>query len=290
MDTLISVFLPLSLAVIMFSLGLGLTLRDFQSVFAQPMALLAGFCAQVLILPAVAFALVKAFGLSGEIAFGVMILSVCPGGVTSNMLTRLAGGTLALSISLTGVISLISVITVPLFVAFWAGVFLSGGAIEVNITELALAMFAITTVPVLLGMTLRWAAPGVADRLDASLYRIAAVLFVVIVIGALAAGWDIFLSNFNTLAPLMLLMVIVLLLVGWTISSLLRLPKRDKAAIAIETGIQNSTLGITLAGLLHTGAEVLPVIALPSAMYGIVMYIGAIPAILLLRATLRGEN
>ena len=290
MDTIISIFLPLSLAVIMFSLGVGLTIGDFVRVFAQPKALFAGFCAQVLAIPAVAFALVQVFGLSGEMAFGVMILSICPGGVTSNMLTKLAGGTLALSISLTGVISLLSVLTVPVFVALWAGMFLTDGAIDVDITALALAMFAITTVPVVLGMLLRGIAPDATVKIETKLSRLATGLFVLIVLGALAAGWDIFLANVGKLGPLMLGMVLILLVTGWVIASAIGLKHRDRAAIAMETGIQNSTLGITLAGLLYSGAGALPAIALPSAMYGIVMYIGAVPAILLLRAAVRGEQ
>ena len=120
MDSLISVFLPVSLAVIMLSLGLGLTIADFARIIRQPRALVAGLASQVIVLPIVAYLFVKLFGLTGELAFGIMILSVCPGGVTSNILTKLVGGTLALSIALTGVVSLLSVVTVPLLVVFWS--------------------------------------------------------------------------------------------------------------------------------------------------------------------------
>ncbi|GFE66088.1 bile acid:sodium symporter family protein [Litoreibacter roseus] len=288
MDLLISVFLPISLAIIMFSLGLGLTVADFVRVFRQGRALIAGLCAQVILLPVVAFGFVKAFGLSGELAFGVMILSVCPGGVTSNMLTKLAGGTLALSISLTGLISLLSVVTVPALVVFWASVFLDEGALSVSITGLALVMFAITAVPVMLGMVFRKLAPALADRIERSVSALAALLFVLVVIGALAASWDVLMDNLATLGGITCAMVVSLLALGWIVAKGLGLPPRDRAAISIETGIQNSTLGITLAGLLTGGAEVLPAIALPAAIYGVLMYLGALPAVFAMRYRLKG--
>src|SRR5690606_24137663 len=123
MDVLITVFLPLALAVIMFSLGLGLTLADFKRVLLQPKAFAVGAASQLLLIPLVAYALAVIFNLPPELAVGVMILSLCPGGVTSNVLTKYGKGDLALSISLTGIISLVAVVTVPFMVAFFAGHF-----------------------------------------------------------------------------------------------------------------------------------------------------------------------
>ncbi len=290
MDALLSIFLPVSLGIIMLSLGLGLTVGDFVRIIRQPRALIAGLFAQVIILPLAAYAFVMAFGLSGELAFGVMILSVCPGGVTSNILTKLVGGTLALSISLTGLISLLSVITVPILIVFWAGLFMEAGSLDINITGLALAMFAITTVPVALGMIFRAIAPGLVSRIERGVSILATVLFIVIVLGALAASWDVFTANFATLAPLMFLMVITLLAMGWAIARIAGLTVRDRAAVAMETGIQNSTLGITLAAMMHAGPEVLPAIALPAAMYGILMYLGALPGGYLMRRATKGAE
>lgn len=289
MDALLSLFLPISLGIIMFSLGLGLTVPDFTRVFAAPRALIAGFAAQVVLLPLVAFALVRAFGLTGELAFGVMILSVCPGGVTSNMITKLAGGALALSISLTGVISLLSVVTAPLLIAFWAGVFLGSGAAEVDVTALALSMFAITAVPVILGMAVKSFASRFAAWAEPAISRIAAVLFVVIVIGAIAAAWDVFIANLAVLGALVLTMVVTLLLLGWIVAAALRLPIRDKAAISIETGVQNAALGITIATILSDGA-VMTAITLPAGMYGVLMYVAGLPAALLMRRLIKGET
>ncbi len=267
----------MSLGVIMLSLGLGLTVADFAGIVRQPRALVAGLSAQVILLPVVVYSFVIAFGISGELAFGFMLLAASPGGVTSNILTKLVGGTLALSISLTGLISLLSVITVPLLVVFWAGLFLNAGDVTVDVTSLALKMFAITTVPVVIGMIFRAVAKDLALRIEPALSLIAAVLFVVIVVGAIAASWSVLADNWATLAPMTALMVLCLLALGWVIARIVGLSAPDRAAIGMETGIQNSTVAITLAGILHAGPEALPVIALPAAVYGILMYLGALP-------------
>ena len=179
--------------------------------------------------------------------------------------------------------------TVPILVVFWAGLFMDASSLDIDITGLALAMFAITTVPVVLGMILRAAAPRIVNRIENAVSVLATILFVVIVLGALAASWDVFTANLATLAPLTFSMVVVLLAMGWAIARIANLPVRDRAAIAMETGIQNSTLGITMAGIIHAGPEALPAIALPSAMYGILMYLGALPGGYLMRRATKGE-
>ncbi len=288
MDALISIFLPISLGIIMLSLGLGLTVADFARVLRQPRALLAGLFSQVVVIPLIAYCFVMIFGMSGELAFGVMLLSVCPGGVTSNYLTKLFGGTLALSISLTGLVSLLSVVTVPILVVFWADLFLDAGSLDIDATGLALAMFALTAVPVALGMILRAVAPILVNRIEGTLSTLAIILFVIIVIGALAASWDVFTANLATLAPVTFGMVVVLLAIGWAIATGAGLGVRDRAAIAMETGIQNSSLGITLAGIIYASPDALPAIALPAAMYGILMYLGALPGGYLMRRATKG--
>ena len=232
-DAVVSVFLPLSLGIIMLSLGLGLTLADFVGIFRQPRAVIAGLCAQVILLPVIVYSFVTAFGVSGELAFGFMLLAASPGGVTSNILTKLVGGTLALSISLTGLISLLSVLTVPLLVVFWAGLFLNAGDVTVDVTSLALKMFAITTVPVAIGMIIRAFAKAFALRIEPALSAVAAVLFVVIVAGAIAASWEVLAANWATLAPMTALMVLCLLALGWVIARVIGLPAPDRAAIIL---------------------------------------------------------
>lgn len=277
MDSLITVFLPLALAIIMFSLGLGLTLDDFRRVFSAPKAFGVGALAQIVALPVVAYAIAVMFRLPSELAVGMMILSFCPGGVTSNILTKFARGDLALSISLTGVISLVSVVTVPLLVAFAADRFMGVDAPPVNVTSLALAMFLITAVPVVLGMLLRHFASGLTTSVEGFVEKLAVVLFVVVVVGALASNWSLFVENLPVLGPAVVVLNVVLLAIGVGLARLTSLDGRQATAISIETGIQNATLGITVGSLIVEQASALPPFSLPSAVYGITMYGVSLP-------------
>jgi len=283
MGILLSVFLPLSLAFIMFSLGLGLTIADFARVVAKPKAFLAGAVSQIVILPVIAFLLLQIFMLTPELAVGVMILAFCPGGVTSNIMTRLAGGSVALSVTLTGVVSLISVVTVPFLVAFAADTLMGQAAPDIDVTSLALAMFAITAVPVAIGVAIRHLSAPLADRIEPSVIRAAMVLFVIIVIGALAANWTVFIENIALLGPLLVVLNAALLLIGLGFGRLLGLDRADRIAVAIETGIQNSTLGITVGSLIVETASGLPPFSLPSGIYGITMYLVSLPFIFWMR-------
>ncbi|MEO3998198.1 bile acid:sodium symporter family protein [Mesorhizobium sp. CAU 1732] len=283
MDSLITVFLPLALAIIMFSLGLGLTVDDFRRVVLKPKAFAVGAVAQLILIPLVAYILAIAFRLPPELAVGMMILSLCPGGVTANLLTKLAGGEVALSISLTGVISLVAVFTVPIMVVVFADHFMGLDAPAVNVTALGVSMFLITFVPVVLGLVIRRFAEGFALSLDAVVSKIAVVLFVIVVLGALAANWRIFLDNLGLLGPGLVVLNIALLAIGLGLARLFNLTRAEGKAIAIETGIQNATLGITVGSLIVEQASALPPFSLPSAVYGITMYLVSIPVGLWLR-------
>lgn len=283
MGILLDVFLPLSLAVIMLSLGIGLTLADFKRVIMRPLAFFTGAAGQVILLPLAAYVIARGFGLSGELAVGLMILSLCPGGVTSNILSRLGKGDVALSVTLTGVISLLSIITVPLMVAWSVGHFMGDDAPPVNITSLALAMFMITAVPVGLGLAIRHFAPRFAEKADPILYKVATALFVVIVAGALAANWDVFIENLPRLGPALIVLNIVMLGLGAALARVMSLSGREIRTIAVETGIQNATLGITVGSLLVENVSGLPPFSLPSGVYGITMYLVTIPFVLWMR-------
>ena len=280
MGIMLSVFLPLSLAVIMFSLGLGLTGGDFLRVVTRPLAFIVGALGQMVMLPLVAFGLIHAFGITGELAVGMMILSLCPGGVTSNILAKLAHGDVALSVTLTGVISLLSILTVPVITAFSVSYFMGEAAPDVNVTKLAVAMFLITAVPVLIGVLIRRFAESFALKIEPILSRLATVLFIVIVVGALAANWQVFLDNLPSLGPALIVLNIVLLLAGGLFANLMGLDREEQKTVSIETGIQNATLGITVGSLIVPAATELTAYSLPSGVYGITMYIVTIPFVL----------
>jgi BASS family bile acid:Na+ symporter len=283
MAFLIDVLLPLSLAIIMLSLGIGLTVSDFRRVAERGWAFAIGAAFQLLIVPLTAYLMIIAFGLSGQIAAGVMLLAFCPGGVTSNVIARLARGDVALSVSLTATISLLSILTIPFLVGWAVRHFMGADAPEVSVTSLAIAMFLITTLPVAIGMVIRRAAPACADRVEPKLLTVASALFAVIILAALAANWDAFLANIGNLGPALAIMIIVLLLAGLGVASLAGLTWKERKTVSIEVGIQNGTVGVTLAPLIVGVSGSIPEIGLPSAVYGILMYVVALPFVAWLR-------
>ena len=284
---LIDVGLPLSLAFIMFSLGFGLTFADFGRVLAMPKAVLSGVVMQVVAVPLVAYLLLIIFDLPPAMAFGVMILSFCPGGVTSNILTKLAGGTVALSITLTAVVSLLSVITVPVLVAWAGSTFLGAAAPAVNVLGIGMSMFAITAVPVIIGLLARWMGPGVAARIETGVSTLALILFVVIVVAALATNWELFTANMWSLGPVLMILNALLLVLGVGVAGLIGLSGPDGLCISVEMGVQNATLGIAVAGMVAQASGI-PEYAVPAALYGITMYIVTIPGMFLLKRVFQG--
>jgi bile acid:Na+ symporter, BASS family len=279
-STLISVGLPVSLAIIMFSLGLGLTVADFTRIAAAPKAFITGFVAQVILLPLIALGLLALTDLPPHLAFGVMILAFCPGGATTNLLSRFARADVALSVTLTAVVSLLSVVTVPLLIAAASSYFLDLGELSVDISGLAISLFVITTVPVVFGMLTRRFATAFTLRAEPWFFRASAVIFVVVLVGALAANWALFLENVTILGPILVVFNVLLLALGWYLARGLGLGGAQAATIAIEGGVQNGTLGITVASMIAGTA--MPDYALPSAVYGITMYLITLPAIFLL--------
>ena len=290
MGLLLEVFLPLSLAFIMFSLGLGLTVSDFTRAFKMPKAFLIGACSQLIVLPITAYVLVIAFGMTGPLAVGVMILAFSPGGVTSNILTRFANGALALSISLTAIISVLSVITVPLLLGYFSNLLMGEQAPSINVLGLGLSMALLTAVPVGLGVLIRHLAPAGAERIEPKTNIVATVLFGIILVGAIASNWALFTQNFATLGPLVILLNAILLCFGFILAKLAKLERREAVAIAIETGVQNASLGITVGSLIVEASQGLPPFSLPSGVYGLTMYAVTMPFVLWARSWTKAET
>jgi len=238
---------------------------------------------QVLLLPIVTFLLVLTFGIGPELAVGFMILAFCPGGVTSNILTRMARGDVALSVSLTAVISLASMITVPPLLALSIGYFSGEAAEPVDIGGIAVQLFLLTTVPILIGLTLHHMAPAMTNRIAPVVAHIANLLFVCIVVLAVAVNWDVFTINLPVLAPSLICLILLLLALGYGVGRLAGLPVIQVKTISVETGIQNSTLGITVAAMLSGYEAGFSAYALPAAVYGILMYAVSAPVILWFR-------
>ena len=278
-NIIIDVVLPLSLAYIMFSLGLGLRVSDFGLILSEPKAFAVGLGNQMIVLPIVGFGIANIFDLSGEMAVGLMILACCPGGVTSNILTKLSGGDTALSISYTAVVSVLSVITLPLIVGFSMNHFMGTASPDIEILELGITMFLLTSVPVIIGMLIRRYSESTANRIDSLVGKIAAGLFMIIVIAAIASEFDTLMNNIGTLGPAILVLNILMLGIGWKSATILDLENDQATTVSIESGIQNATVGITIGGLIlapEAGAT-LSVLSLPSGVYGVLMYIVIAP-------------
>ena len=278
-NVIIDVVLPLSLAFIMFSLGLGLTTSDFGLVFTEPKAFAIGITNQMLVLPIIGFSVATIVGLSGEMAVGLMILACCPGGVTSNILTKLAKGDTALSISYTAVVSVVTVISLPLIIGFSMDHFMGEAAPDIDILSLGVTMFMLTALPVTVGMLMRRYSPDRTDKIEPMASKLAAGLFVIIVIAAIVSEFDTLMDNLGTLGPAVIILNVVMLGIGWSSASVFGLNEQRATTVAIESGIQNASVGITVGGLIlaPTAGATLSTLSLPSGVYGVLMYLVIAP-------------
>ena len=279
---MIELFLGLSLAFIMFSLGLSLEPRDFAVALRQPKALLAGLLCQVIGFPVIAFLLIRLFQLQGDLAFGVMILSCCPGGITTNVMSRWARGDVALSISYTAIVSLLTAITLPLILGASAGQFLETADVQFAVAPLSLKAFAIATLPVLIGVVIKQLRSSAASRLEQSCSRLANLLFALILLATLISQWDVFTAQLELLGPILISLNVLMLLLGCTLGPLLALPRSQVTTLAIESGFQNGTVGIVVGAMLsQPGSDALLTgMSLPSTVYGVLMLITVAPFVM----------
>ena len=280
MGIVTDVFLPIALAFIMLSLGIGLTGTDFLRVIKQPKDFFVGTISQIILLPVIAFALIKVWAISPELAVGVMIIAAAPGGVTSNILTSFARGDVALSISLTAIISLLSVITIP-FIIFTSLNLLGLENISTNVSliKMALSMFLIVTVPVIIGMLFRKFFSNTAIKFEVISKKISAVLFVIVLIGAILAERENVISYFAQAGLITLVLNIVMMLVAFYVAQIMGTGIAQKKCIAIECGLQNGTLAIFVATSLFGGGAYV----IPAATYSLIMFATSLIFVFFLR-------
>ncbi|GAB3217525.1 bile acid:sodium symporter family protein [Algoriphagus aestuariicola] len=266
---LTELFLPLALALIMFGMGLTLTPADFKRILIYPKAVAIGLFNQILLLPIVAFGIAKLFQLSPEMSVGLMILSACPGGATSNLITHLAKGDSALSITLTAFSSLITVLTIPFVVNFSIGYFIPGGEEQkLEILGTVIAVLVITIIPVAIGMLVLKKAPALALKWDKPFRRISLVFFILIVLAAILKERENIVQFFIDAGPAALALNIGTLSLGFLVGKAVGLEFKQGLTIAVESGIQNATLGITIAATLLVNS----VMTIPSVIYGLLMF------------------
>ena len=279
MGIVTDVVLPIALAFIMLSLGLGLTFGDFARVATRPRDFLVGAVSQVVLLPAVAFGLVSIWPLAPELALGVMIIAAAPGGVTSNLLTAFGRGDVALSISLTAVVSLLGVVTIPFIVVFSYAHLVGGDAGDVSVAETALSVFLIVALPVLIGVAIRRWAEGFATRFHAAARRVSALLFVLVLAAAIYQEHENALEYMGQAGPVTAVLNVLMMALAYVLARFLASGPRQRVTISIECGVQNGTLAIAVATLLFGGG----LAVVPAATYSLIMFGTALIFIALIR-------
>jgi len=261
----------------MFTLGIGLTSKDFTNLLHNPKAFFIGIINQMVILPIVAFVIILLIGITKELAVGIMILASCPGGVTSNIITKLAKGDTALSISYTAVISLLTIITLPIVTILSMKYFMGTEAPPLNLLSLGLTMFFITAIPVGLGVLVRKKNKFFADNFETIATKISTILFIIIIIGALASEWQTFINNISEIGPAIILLIFSMLIIGYKSSNWFKMNSQQAVTVAIESGIQNGTVGITIGNIIINPKTGLSILSIPSGVYGILMYFICLP-------------
>ena len=278
-----TVLLPLVLAFIMFSLGLGLTGADFKRIVQQPRALLVGAVCHFVLLPLVCFLMLKVFPLPAVLAVGFMIVAACPTGSTSNLLTYLARGDVALALSFTAVASVATIFTLPLVVTWALGHYLGAArAVDVPVGLMMGQVAMVLGLPVSAGMWARHRWGAWARAFEPRATRIATVLFVLIVVLAVLKNWALLRDNFSTLAPFALLLNLSMLAVGFAVARAVRLSRSQSVTLGIETAVQNAALALVIASTVLKDDAM----AIPGALYGVLMYAGGLLFALAMRRLL----
>jgi BASS family bile acid:Na+ symporter len=272
-DPLLTLFLPAALGIIMLGLGLSLSLADFARVAKFPKPVLIGLACQLLLLPLACFFLAKAFGLAPALAVGLMLLAASPGGTTANLYSHLAHGDVALNITLTAVNSVVAILTMPLIVNLSLAYFMTAEqAIPLQFAKVV-QVFAIVLGPVAIGMWLRSRFPGFAERMQKPVKIVSALFLLLIILLAVAKDWRTFVDYAPAVGGAALAFNLLSMAVGYCVPRLLKLNLRQAIAIAMEIGIHNGTLAIALAlspALLNN-----PTMAIPAAIYSLIMFITA---------------
>ena len=270
---------PIALAIIMFGLGLGLDLSDFKTVITKPRDFFIGFFGQVILLPIIAFILIHIISIPPEIALGVMVIAAAPGGVTSNILTKFANGDVALSVTLTAVVSLISVITVPLIVYNSANFLGFEITKKISMINIAAKMFFVVTVPVLLGMIARSLMTDFIISKTLIIQRISLILFLIVFISIWVEEWDRIVSFIARAGLVTGILNLVMIFVGYYVAKMFASGVAQRRCISLECGLQNGTLAVVVATQLFDEM----VFMVPTAAYALIMFVTSIFFVLIVR-------
>ncbi|MDA8676623.1 bile acid:sodium symporter family protein [Candidatus Pelagibacter bacterium] len=270
---------PLCLAIIMFGLGLGLTTSDFTRLLKKPRDFFVGFLSQVILLPVIAFGLILIIPMPIEIAMGVMIIAAAPGGVTSNVLTKFANGDVALSVSLTAVVSLLAIFIVPLIVfnsASFIGVEITK---DISMASIAVKMFFVVTVPVLFGMIVRSLMTDFIISKTLIIQRLSIILFLIVFISIWVEEWDRIVSFIARAGLVTGILNFVMIFVGYYVAKMFASGVAQRKCISLECGLQNGTLAVVVATQLFDEM----VFMVPTAAYALIMFVTSIFFVLIVR-------
>lgn len=269
MDNISTIILASSLIIIMLGMGLSLTKNDFFRIFKNLKAISIGLINQLILLPIIAYTLIILLNVNTEIAIGIMILAACPGGPTSNLITHLAKGDTALSVSLTAANSIITIVTIPLVVNFALYTFLDAGKIiELDILKTIMQIFIIVIIPVIIGMIIKNYKPKFADRMDKPVRITSAIVLVLVIVGIILKEKAHIIDYFQQAGIIALILNLVTMTVGYLTSKIFSLSKKQAISISIESGIQNGTMAITIATVLLSSTAY----AIAPAVYSIIMF------------------
>lgn len=272
MNTTSGIILAVSLIIIMFGMGLSLTLSDFKRVMVYPRAMVVGLSCQIIFLPIIGYLIAVYLNLSPTTAIGIMLLAACPGGPTSNMLTYMAKGDLALSVSLTAVASILTIFTIPVVVQFALSEFSEQSfLVTVDALTMLQQLLVIVIIPIAIGMIVKAKSPDFANKMDRPVKIASALIFILVIVGVTFSIKDVFMSYFQEAGLPAILLNVSTMTLGFILAVVFRLSRRQAVTISIETGIQNGTLAITLATIALNNAEY----SIVPAIYGLLMFVTA---------------
>ena len=264
---------PIILALMMLGLGTSLTINDFTRVIKNPKDFLVGLICQLILLPIVAFTLIKLLNTPAELALGVMIIAAAPGGVTSNIYTKFANGDVALSISLTAIISLISIITVPLIVFKSAEILeVSFMSKDISMIGISIKMFFVVTVPVIIGMIIRKFFSDYIALKSNLITKVSVILFIIVLFGIYVSEWDKMIPFLTSAGLIATTLNITMMIIGYYVAKIFATGIAQQKCIALECGLQNGTLAVFIATQLGPEVGVLSPLIVPTAAYGFVMF------------------
>ena len=264
---------PIILALMMLGLGTSLTINDFTRIIKNPKDFLVGLICQLILLPIVAFALIKLLNTPAELAVGVMIIAAAPGGVTSNIYTKFANGDVALSISLTAIISLISIITVP-FIVFKSAEILEVSFMskDISMIGISIKMFFVVTVPVIIGMVIRNFFNDYIVLKSNLITKVSVILFIIVLFGIYFSEWDKIIPFLTSGGLIATTLNITMMIIGYYVAKIFATGIAQQKCIALECGLQNGTLAVFIATQLGSEVGILSPLIIPTAAYGFVMF------------------